>query len=127
MRMILIVNAGSSSIKFALMAVAADQSIKDIARGSVDGIGQTGLFSIRFHDGRPAYKDTVPTSGTTTHKHALQFILKVIDQTYGLSSLSAAGHRIVHGGADFIAPVRSPLDTHSARCAQPPRAASSTA
>lgn len=106
MRLILILNAGSSSVKCALMTIDDQGEPHDLARGSIDGIGQSAEFSMRFTDGQPAIKEVMATGSTISHKDALGLILKTVDRLYGLSSLVGAGHRIVHGGPHFVKPIR---------------------
>lgn len=106
MRLILILNAGSSSVKCALMQIDEQGTAHDLARGSIDGLGQNAEFSMRFMDGHPAIKEAMPAGSQISHKEALSLILNTVDRLYGLSSLVAAGHRIVHGGPDFVKPVR---------------------
>ncbi len=106
MRLILILNAGSSSVKCALMTIDDQGEPHDLARGSIDGIGQSAEFSMRFTDGQPAIKEVMATGSTPSHKDALGLILKTVDRLYGLSSLVGAGHRIVHGGPHFVKPIR---------------------
>ena len=106
MRLILNINAGSSSVKFALMAAEANKIVKDYARGQIEGLGREAEFSMRFTDGRRDVRETMPAGTKTSHKEALGLILKTVDDIYGLSSLVGAGHRVVHGGPHFIEPVR---------------------
>jgi acetate kinase len=106
MHLILIINAGSSSIKCALIAIDAQGRVKECARGQVDGIGREAEFSMRFTDGHKDIKEAMPAGVKTSHKEALSVILKCVDDTYGLTTLVAAGHRIVHGGPNFTKPVK---------------------
>jgi len=80
---LLTLNAGSSSIKFALFARGGDLRTPELA-GQVDGIGTR--------------------SGPATHTEALATVL----QRLGSARVAAVGHRIVHGGAHFDRPV--PID-----------------
>lgn len=104
MRLILIINAGSSSVKCALMAIDAQGSVQECARGQVDGIGRDAEFSMRFADGHKDVKEVMSSGTKTSHKEALGLILKTVDDIYGLNALVGAGHRIVHGGPNFINP-----------------------
>ena len=75
---LLTLNAGSSSIKFALFEDAAGEFTKPQQSGQVEGLGGAGL----------------------THEAALQQVLARI----GSAQVKAVGHRIVHGGAEFDGP-----------------------
>lgn len=92
--MILVLNAGSSSLRAALFgpdlgALFAAQ-VSDIAgTGTLTALGQT----------RPA--------SAPDHQAALHLILSALDQAgHPLATLAAAAHRVVHGGADLTAPAR---------------------
>lgn len=111
MHLILVINAGSSSIKCALMAIDAQGLVKECARGQVDGIGHEAEFSMRFADGHKDIKEAMPAGVKMSHKEALSVILKSVDDTFGLSALIGAGHRIVHGGPNFVKPTK--LDSAS--------------
>ena len=105
MGLILVLNAGSSSVKFALFDRSVGGQEVSIARGAFDGIGQKPRWSVKCNDGKPSESEEFPLGEFTTHQDAVARILKWTDQHYGLHALKAAGHRVVHGGADFEAPV----------------------
>ena len=109
--MILVLNAGSSSVKSALIETDGHGHDHEIARGSVDGLGQDARFRFSFSDGRPNLQFPIAGSKAATHKDAIELILKTIDDHFGLSRLIAAGHRVVHGGDEFRAPVI--LESHA--------------
>lgn len=106
MSLVLVLNAGSSSVKFALIDSRQVYNERDLARGAIDGIGQSPRWSVKDASGTTLEAQDVPNAPQLTHRLAIQLILEWIDAKYGLSSLSAAGHRVVHGGPDFSAPVR---------------------
>ncbi len=93
--LILTLNAGSSSIKFALFAIAGDQEA--VAGGQVDGIG-VGPRLILDGASRelPEVKD---------HASALKAIVAALAPALGTARIVAVGHRVVHGGGSFAAPV----------------------
>jgi acetate kinase len=102
-RVLLVVNAGSSSIKFAVYGVDdAPAPLTTLYRGEVDGLGSRARLvardaaGTRFEDGSLS-----PRAG---HDDALDAILAWIDaRTTG--AVIAAGHRVVHGGTRYAAPV----------------------
>ena len=106
MKLVLVLNAGSSSVKFALIDVDHYGNEQDIARGAVDGIGQTSRWNVHRSDGVMDSETTIKDGIASNHKEALSHIVTWIDKNYGLTSLAAAGHRVVHGGAHFTKPVR---------------------
>ena len=96
---ILVVNAGSSSLKYQLIDMT-DESV--LAKGICERIGTTGKISHKVADGRKFEAD-IPMP---THTEAFQCLvealtegeLKVIDS---MQEISAVGHRIVQGGSIF--------------------------
>ncbi len=89
--MILTLNAGSSSIKFALFDQAAVR-----ASGQVEGLG----VAPRLRVAGDAARELPPG---TTHDGALDAVLAVL-RSRGLDGVRAVGHRVVHGGTRFAAP-----------------------
>ncbi len=90
--MILVVNAGSSSIKVALF----DAGLARLASGEVTEIGGAGHLKLG--------KDKSPLSAAN-HAAALTALLDaLVDAGHPVTSLTAAAHRVVHGGAALTAP-----------------------
>jgi acetate kinase len=106
---ILVVNAGSSSIKFALYPVARSGDDKTpIYSGEIDGIGDTAR--LRVWDAGAKIVEDSAIDRTVTHHVALSVLLKWIATHSGGIELAAAGHRVVHGGGEFTAPVMITAD-----------------
>ncbi|MGV6847362.1 MAG: acetate/propionate family kinase [Marinibacterium sp.] len=102
---ILTINAGSSSIKFALYEVLDGAlTAEPLASGSADGIGSRPHLVIRPRDaaGPKVDEDLDPAAG---HREALARILGWIDSA-GAPPILAAGHRVVLGGAGRGTPER---------------------
>jgi acetate kinase len=102
---ILVLNAGSSSLKFSLFDATGDLPL--VYRGEADGIGVEPRFVVRDAAGR-ILEDTRPQEGTSrilSHQDLLTVILDWIDGHAEGLTLVAAGHRVVHGGVRFSAPV----------------------
>jgi acetate kinase len=92
---ILVINAGSSSVKFSLFENQAD--LKLLSSGQVANIGGAPAFS--------AGEDKKLLSAGSTHEDALRFILGWIEERKH-GALVMAVHRVVHGGTLFREPVR---------------------
>ena len=101
---ILTVNAGSSSIKFALFA--ASQSMPRIATGAVSKIGEAPRLTVRDSHGAVVFEKHWEHGAALSHEHLLLPVLDWVDTHLGGDELIAAGHRIVHGGETFFAPAR---------------------
>ena len=96
---ILVVNAGSSSLKYQLVDME-NESV--LAKGNCERIGGEGHLTHKTFDGKKVEVDTA----MPTHSEALSEVMtaltsgegKVIDS---LDEISAVGHRVVQGGVDF--------------------------
>ncbi|KOH45675.1 acetate/propionate family kinase [Sunxiuqinia dokdonensis] len=99
---ILVLNCGSSSIKYQLFNMD-DQLV--VAKGGVEKLGMKGSFLKHNHeDGR----QIVFEGEILDHKSGIEYILGVLtSQKYGclknLEEIDAVGHRVVHGGEYFHA------------------------
>ena len=92
--LILVLNAGSSSIKFAVF----DTDLRQEIGGIVEGIGGASTIKVADQSRALPFID---------HKSALSGILSALaEHHYGLERFSAAAHRVVHGGRKLTAPVR---------------------
>ncbi len=98
---VLALNAGSSSIKFALYG-ANESELDLIAGGEIENIGEAPRLIIRKPAAEAASTDL---AGAGDHAACLKVILEWIGEHSKGLTLKAAGHRVVHGGTDFTAPV----------------------
>ncbi|MGP0093322.1 MAG: acetate/propionate family kinase [Xanthobacteraceae bacterium] len=102
---ILVLNAGSSSIKFSLFAGHARPSRQGlICEGACEGIGHRVHFAAKDRAGA-SLVDQYLAQGTT-HEDALAALLRWLEAHFQDHRLVAAGHRVVHGGQLYTAPVR---------------------
>ena len=102
MENILVINSGSSSIKFQLVAMPMEQRL---AYGQLEAIGsaEARLYHARGND-RPGSR-TVPASDHAAGLAAIFALLTeqgLVDPSAGLGAI---GHRVVHGGGEFTEPV----------------------
>jgi acetate kinase len=98
---VLVLNAGSSSIKFSTFAVEG----RDLVlrhRGAIDGIGSDPRFFALDADGRRVADERV---GGGEHEDVLPGLLGWIARETDRSRVVGVGHRVVHGGERFAAPV----------------------
>ncbi len=96
---ILVVNAGSSSLKYQLIDMETESVI---AKGGCEKIGLEGSFCKHKANG----KETQINAPMPTHKEAIQIVLDaLVDKEYGaiksMDEIDAVGHRIVHSGEIF--------------------------
>ena len=106
---ILVLNTGSSSIKFALYPSARSHDDKTpIYSGKIDGIGDAARLGVQDAGGKSVQDSAI--DGAVTHHVALSVLLKWIASHSGGIKLAAAGHRVVHGGGEFTGPVKITAD-----------------
>jgi len=98
-----VLNAGSSSIKFALYR--ADQGLGLMFRGQIEGIGTKPRLRV-LDDGRRTVAERSWEPAALDHRAATEEILRTGRSLIGDARIHAVGHRVVHGGTDFGAPVR---------------------
>jgi len=99
----LALNAGSSSIKFGLFDVAGAR-LTHLFAGEVADIGNRPHLTVKNMDGRSVLDRDWPSP--RKQEDILDDILGWTDRNAGSGGLAAVGHRIVHGGSQFVAPVR---------------------
>jgi acetate kinase len=105
---ILVLNAGSSSIKFSLFAVnPRGQDLALRYRGAIDGIGSDPRFVVGDTDGRRVVDHALAGRrvGTGDHEEVLPVLHEWIAGHTDHLRVTAVGHRVVHGGEQFAEPV----------------------
>ena len=100
---LLVLNAGSSSLKFSVYQ-AGDGEWLLATRGQIEGIGTSPLFSARDSSDR---RLTMPRLADTVRDHgsALEALASWLRAQFPGASLLGVGHRVFHGGSWFAAPV----------------------
>jgi len=104
---VLVLNVGSSSVKFQLVRTDVDRMATNrdekLARGTIERLGGEAVLTLRAGDG-PARKTTAPLRD---HRAAVEHIIAWLvgeDGAAGLggrAEIEAVGHRVVHGGERF--------------------------
>lgn len=97
---IAVINAGSSSIKFAVYEHEAA-----LYRGRIEGIGVTPKLKIADATGAAIIEDSLPADGLD-HGAATRRLLETAVGLIGGRPVAAVGHRVVHGGVKYAAPVK---------------------
>jgi acetate kinase len=99
---VLTVNAGSSSIKFALFRNGA--ALVRTLSGKIERIGLPGTaLSVARTDGGPTEKSALQASD---HAACVPPLMALLEGSAGLPVLGAIGHRVVHGGMRYTQPQR---------------------
>ena len=97
---ILVINCGSSSLKYQLIDMTTEESL---AQGLVERIGIEGSILTQKVQGKDKY---IIEQKMENHKDAISLVLKaLVDKEHGVISsmdeISAVGHRVVHGGEKY--------------------------
>lgn len=101
---ILTLNAGSSSLKFALFAVPA---LDPIAVGLIEGLGSDPKATLRDASGTKILVDDLEKmSSDAGHDVALPVVLALLRERFPAAAIRAVGHRVVHGGRRHGGPAR---------------------
>jgi acetate kinase len=100
---ILILNAGSSSVKFSVFDTGADRSLTAMFHGAVDSIMQSPRMTATDAGGSALLDRPLTIPG---HDHAIAGIHAwLATRIDGEAALAGVGHRIVHGGPRYVQPV----------------------
>src|SRR5690242_2149991 len=97
-----VLNAGSSSIKFAVYQGAQDRVA---LRGRLEKIGVEPALQVTDGTGRRLDERHWP-SGALDHRAGTAQIIQIVRELLGGAPVTAVGHRVVHGGTRYAAPVR---------------------
>ena len=108
---LVVLNAGSSSIKFSLYAIKGTTLALDV-RGEIEGLTQNPQFVARNATdnvvGQHAW-----AANALDHVGATAYLWRFIESDLSRYRIAAVGHRVVHGGVRFEWPVR--IDSHVLR------------
>ncbi len=103
--LILTLNAGSSSVKFAAFARGA-AGLEALASGQIEGLGAAATFRAELASGAKSEYSFDESHGRVDHHVAVGAILEWLGEAHFDREIVAVGHRIVHGGPDFAEPAR---------------------
>lgn len=93
---ILVLNAGSSTLKFTLFDDAAEQSF---CRGMVDWKGHHGIATLTIRSSAEDVEQT--TADVVGYQQATRWILQTLADKQFNHPIAVVGHRVVHGGSQF--------------------------
>lgn len=99
---VLVLNAGSSSLKFGLFTAQAEPL--PLATGLVDRIGGVARMVLKDAGGTRLHDADLTSAQARDHRGALQAALAQIESRFPTAQVQAVGHRIVHGGQHFADP-----------------------
>jgi acetate kinase len=102
---ILVLNAGSSSLKFQVFGIDGTRSLQRMVKGQIDGVGTSPRLRAMAHDEKPLVDRSYPPGDVADLPAATQLAGTWLRELQEFS-LAAVGHRVVHGGPDYAQPVR---------------------
>jgi len=100
----LVVNAGSSSVKFQIFAVSGPDPLRRLLKGQVDGIGSRPRMRAQTSEGSSLIDRQYGAEEVADIPAAIAVAADWLRQTQEVE-LVAVGHRVVHGGPDYDRPV----------------------
>ncbi len=102
---ILVINAGSSSLKFSVFRDHDGGDPVVTVNGQISGIGTQPVFEAKDAQRRPLAGKSWGAEERSDRKALLSYLLDWIEERLDGATLIAAGHRVVHGGVRHAAPV----------------------
>jgi acetate kinase len=100
---ILVLNAGSSSLKFTEFVIIGD-ALETKVSGNLEELYGQARFSARGANGKIVGEHAWGDGAPPQHAGALEFLFEWLEGNAG-DAVLAVGHRVVHGGTEFVAPV----------------------
>ena len=100
---VLVLNAGSSSLKFCVYRTSSADGWRLEARGQIEGIGSSPRFAAKDAAG-VTLDDRQLGKAVTDPRSALDNLAAWLRSHYGGARVVGVGHRVVHGGAKFTGP-----------------------
>ena len=102
---ILVVNAGSSSLKFSLFRTDKTAELNLAARGQIDGLGTRPRLSVKDGSGAALAERDLDFAEARDAKDAVAIAGAWLKGRFAGEPLLAVGHRVVHGGPEYSRPV----------------------
>lgn len=102
---IVILNAGSTSLKFGVYRIEPNGSLHSRCRGQISHMQSTPHFNAHDANHRPLGERSWEKDQAIDHKTALNFLIIWLEQELTDVRIVAAGHRFVMGGTRYTAPV----------------------
>jgi acetate kinase len=102
---IVVLNAGSSSIKFSLF-LERKEALEPDVRGQIEGLYTKPHFVSKVPDGTVKSEKSWPDGAGLGHAEALDHLVGHLRSELADDRLIGIGHRVVHGGLNYTQPVR---------------------
>jgi acetate kinase len=102
---ILVINAGSSSLKFSFFKTVDVESWQLDVTGKIEGLGNLPRFSARNGDGSLVADQSLDATVIHNSGAALDVLAAWLQSRYAGAQIIGVGHRVVHGGNKYSGPV----------------------
>jgi acetate kinase len=103
---VLTINAGSSSLKFSVYGLGEHDRPSLAAKGQVEGIGTAPRLVAEDPAGQVLVERRWPEDRGSGHAEFFRVVGSWLREQFSDAALLGVGHRVVHGGIEFAAPVR---------------------
>ena len=103
----LVLNAGSSSLKFCVYARAEMEPWRLEVRGQIEGLGTSPRLAVKDGAGTPVAEQRLDAH-VRDGAAALDVLAQWLRQRYGRARVLGVGHRVVHGGGPGAGPPPRP-------------------
>src|SRR5262245_3332046 len=101
---VVVLNAGSSSLKFSVFARHESEGWRLATRGQIAGIGTSPRFRAADGNGVPLADQGLTAATARDGRAALDTLVAWLRETYRGARVVGVGHRVVHGGSRFTGP-----------------------
>src|SRR5215210_5112797 len=105
MPVLIVLNAGSSSLKFQVYEMVDDAEPQIVWKGLFEGLGGPAHFLVKDDEGTVLDEMSWNSAEEFGHEEALMHLVSWLRQQQEGRKLVAIGHRVVHGGEAFSDPV----------------------
>lgn len=102
---LIVLNAGSSSLKFQVFDILDDAEPRLVWKGLYEGLGNDAHFVVRHAGGADLDERSWKSGDPFGHEEALMHLVSWLREHQEGRKLAAVGHRVVHGGEAFAGPV----------------------
>ena len=102
---ILVINAGSTSVKFGAYRCSAAKSLDLVCRGQVEGIGSQPSLVVKNPEGKPIGAHDWVKADPLDQEGAIRFVVTWLETHQADLEVAAVGHRVLQGGPAYPGPV----------------------
>ncbi len=102
---LIVVNAGSSSVKFTIYHINPNDELSTDTQGKIDSRNNEATFSVKLATDDILIERKLEAEAANNHEHWPAIILNWLRDYFAGGKFLAIGHRIVHGGVIYSAPV----------------------